>query len=86
MDASKYFTEAGHELTNIYNMNQFLTRWFRQKIIGEFTKVEWKKLVRNNLGIPSWRWKMIWKIKAFKKAAFFGWLAARDACQTQVTK
>lgn len=70
MKAPRYFTEAGHELTDIYNMNQFQTRWFYQKIRGEFPKVEWQKLKCNNLGIPNWSWKMIWKTRAPTKAVF----------------
>lgn len=40
-------------------------------------------LQQNSQGLPNWAWKIIWRTKVPVKAAFLGWLAARDVCQTQ---
>lgn len=39
MKASKYYIEAGYELTDIHNMDQFSSTKLYQRLRGEFPKV-----------------------------------------------
>lgn len=74
LKASKYVEKAGYSMNDLRGMNQFSIKQFYLKIRGGFHKVDWRKLVCNNLAAP--RWIFILRLAAFSKLCTRDRLAA----------
>ncbi|XP_070011177.1 uncharacterized protein LOC142162437 [Nicotiana tabacum] len=54
LGARKYLTEANINVAEVMNGNNYSIRDVYNKLRGEFTKVPWRRVLRNNDSCPKW--------------------------------
>ncbi|XP_016450093.1 uncharacterized protein LOC107774942 [Nicotiana tabacum] len=52
--SKKYFEEAGYSEEEVFRMEKFPTKAMYLKLQGEFSKVPWRRMMCNNIGLPKW--------------------------------
>ncbi|XP_070003206.1 uncharacterized protein [Nicotiana sylvestris] len=67
--AKKYFVEASYTEDDVLRMKTFSIKDVYLKNRGEFSKVSWRRIIWNNVGLPKW--------------IFMGYLAAHRRLQTR---
>ncbi|XP_060188966.1 uncharacterized protein LOC132617915 [Lycium barbarum] len=54
LKAKRHFDEVGYSQQEVMDMANLSIKKLYQKLRGDFTKVPWRRLVCNNVGLPKW--------------------------------
>ncbi|XP_060188553.1 uncharacterized protein LOC132617548 [Lycium barbarum] len=54
LKGQRHFDEAGYSQQEVMDMDNFSIKKLYQGLRGDFTKVPWRRLVCNNIGLPKW--------------------------------
>ncbi|XP_070018870.1 uncharacterized protein [Nicotiana sylvestris] len=73
--ATKYLNEASIGIKEVMNMQEYSIRLVYDKLRGELPKVEWKRLVCNNIRNPKWIFNLYLAIlgRLYMRDILLGW-------------
>nr|XP_009772314.1 PREDICTED: uncharacterized protein LOC104222732 [Nicotiana sylvestris] len=75
LGTTKYLNEANIGIEEVMNMQEYSIRFVYDKLRGELPKVEWKRLICNNISSPKWIFNLYLAIlgRLYTRDRLMGW-------------